>query len=174
MGKDIFTALDPGHLFINRAILSYFQLTFNKSVVQLSINIRTGFVMDIVIDTSALLAVIIAEPEREKIVKLTTGHTLIGPGSIPWEIGNAFSAMLKQHRLQLTAAQEGLGIFQSIPLRLVKIDFNNAIAIAHQVKMYAYDAYFLDCAVRCMAPLLTLDQALKRAAIRLGIKIMEA
>ena len=52
--------------------------------------------MDIVIDTSALLAVIVAEPERDKIVKLTSGHTLIGPGSISWEIGNAFSAMLKQ------------------------------------------------------------------------------
>jgi predicted nucleic acid-binding protein len=49
--------------------------------------------MDIVIDTSALIAVIVAEPERDKIIELTTGNTLIGPGSIPWEIGNAFSAM---------------------------------------------------------------------------------
>jgi len=129
--------------------------------------------MDIVIDTSALLAVIIAEPEREKIIQLTAGHTLIGPGSIPWEIGNAFSAMLKQQRLGLNSAQEGLSIFQSIPLRLVKVDFSNAISIAHQVKMYAYDTYFLDCAVRCAAPFLTLDQALRRAAIKLGIKIME-
>ena len=43
--------------------------------------------MDIVIDTSALIAVIVDEPERNKIIKLTTGNTLIGPGSIPWEIG---------------------------------------------------------------------------------------
>jgi hypothetical protein len=50
--------------------------------------------MDIVIDTSALLAVIVAEPERNRIVESTSGHTLIGPGSIPWEIGNAFSAMI--------------------------------------------------------------------------------
>ncbi len=44
--------------------------------------------MNIVIDTSALLAVIVAEPERDRIVELTAGHTLIGPGSIPWEIGS--------------------------------------------------------------------------------------
>ncbi len=44
--------------------------------------------MDIVIDTSALIAVIVGEPERNRIVELTTGNTLIGPGSIPWEIGN--------------------------------------------------------------------------------------
>jgi len=129
--------------------------------------------MDIVIDTSALLAVIVAEPERDRIVESTSGHTLIGPGSIPWEIGNAFSAMIKQRRLGLTEAQQGLEIFHTIPLRLVKVDLNNAISIANRIKLYAYDAYFLDCAVRHSAPLLTLDRGLKRAALKLGVKLME-
>jgi predicted nucleic acid-binding protein len=129
--------------------------------------------MDIVIDTSALLAVIVAEPERDKIVESTSGHTLIGPGSIPWEIGNAFSAMIKQRRLGLTEAQQGLKIFHTIPLRLVKVDLNNAISIANQTKLYAYDAYFLDCAIRYSVPLLTLDHSLGRAARKLGIKLME-
>jgi len=129
--------------------------------------------MDIVIDTSALLAVIVAEPERDRIIESTSGHTLIGPGSIPWEIGNAFSAMLKQRRLGLTEAQQGLAIFHTIPLRLVRIDLNNAISIANQIKLYAYDAYFLDCAVRHSAPLLTLDRGLERAALKLGVKLME-
>ncbi|MBI3000260.1 MAG: type II toxin-antitoxin system VapC family toxin [Deltaproteobacteria bacterium] len=129
--------------------------------------------MDIVIDTSALLAVIIAEPERDRIVQLTSGHTLIGPGSIPWEIGNAFSAMLKQRRLGLIETQQGLKIFDAIPLRFVRVDLNNAISIAYQTKAYAYDAYFLDCAIRHAAPLLTLDRALERAALKLGVKLME-
>ena len=129
--------------------------------------------MDIVIDTSALLAVIVAEPERDRIIESTSGHTLIGPGSIPWEIGNAFSAMIRQRRLGLTEAQHGLEIFHTIPLRLVRIDLNNAISIANQIKLYAYDAYFLDCAVRHSAPLLTLDRALERAALKLGVKLME-
>ena len=129
--------------------------------------------MDIVIDTSALLAVIVAEPERDRIIESTSGHTLIGPGSIPWEIGNAFSAMIKQHRLGLAEAQHGLEIFHTIPLRLVRIDLNNAISIANQIKLYAYDAYFLDCAVRHSAPLLTLDRGLERAALKLGVKLME-
>jgi len=129
--------------------------------------------MEIVIDTSALLAVIIAEPERDRIVELTSGHSLIGPGSIPWEIGNAFSAMLRQHRLGLAEAQQGLKIFHAIPLRFVRMDLNTAISIANQTKTYAYDAYFLDCAVRHTAPLLTLDRGLGRAALKLGIKLME-
>ena len=44
--------------------------------------------MDIVIDTSALIAVIVDEPERSKIIELTTGNTLIGPGSIPCPDGH--------------------------------------------------------------------------------------
>ena len=129
--------------------------------------------MDIVIDTSALLAVIVAERERDRIVASTSGHTLIGPGSIPWEIGNAFSAMIKQRRLGLTEAQQGLEIFHTIPLRLVRVDLNNAISIANQIKLYASDAYFLDCAVRHSAPLLTVDRGLERAALKLGVKLVE-
>jgi len=81
--------------------------------------------------------------------------------------------MMKQRRLGLAEAQRGLKIFHAIPLRLVRVDLNNAMSIANQTKTYAYDAYFLDCAVRQTAPLLTLDRALQRAAKKLGVKVME-
>jgi len=129
--------------------------------------------MDIVIDTSALIAVIVGEPERKRIVEFTTGNTLIGPGSIPWEIGNAFSAMFEQDRLTLDEAQKGLAIFASIPLRYVEPDFVNTLKISKQSKMYAYDAYFLDCAIRHKAPLLTLDRKLKASAQNLNVETME-
>jgi len=129
--------------------------------------------MDVVIDTSALIAVIVGAPERNRIVEFTTGNTLVGPGSIPWEIGNAFSAMFKQSKLTLEEAQKGLIIFDSIPLRYIKPDFVNALKISKQANMYAYDAYFLDCAIRHKAPLLTLDLKLKTAAQNLNIETME-
>jgi predicted nucleic acid-binding protein len=129
--------------------------------------------MDVVIDTSALIAVIVGEPERRRIIEFTTGNTLIGPGSIPWEIGNAFSAMFKQNRLTLDEARKGLVIFDSIPLRYIKPDFFNALKISKKANMYAYDAYFLDSAIRHKAPLLTLDRKLKRAAQDINVEIME-
>ena len=129
--------------------------------------------MDVVIDTSALIAVIVGEPERNRIVEFTTGNTLIGPGSIPWEIGNTFSAMFKQSKLTFDEAKKGLVIFDSIPLRYIKPDFVNALKISKQANMYAYDAYFLDCAIRYKAPLLTLDQKLKKAAQNLKVETME-
>ena len=128
--------------------------------------------MNIVIDTSAIIAVIVAEPERDAIIAATSGHTLIGPGSIPWEIGNAFSAMIKQHRIGVSDAQRGLEILDSTPLQYVNVDMANVLSIAAQVNAYAYDAYLLDCALRHAAPLLTLDRTLKRAADALGINLV--
>jgi len=129
--------------------------------------------MDIVIDTSALIAVIVNEPERNKIIELTKGNTLIGPGSIPWEIGNAFSAIFKRNRLDLEEAKRGLEIFKNIPIRYIDPDFANAVSISKQSDMYAYDAYFLDCALRQKAPILTLDSRLKKTAQSLRISILE-
>jgi predicted nucleic acid-binding protein len=129
--------------------------------------------MDIVIDTSAIVAVIIDEPERNQIIKLTTGNTLIGPGSIPWEIGNAFSAMFKRNRVTLVEAKKGLAIFESIQIRYIRPDFVNAMKISHQTNLYAYDAYFLDCAIRHNAPLLTLDTKLMAAAKNMNVAILE-
>lgn len=129
--------------------------------------------MDIVIDTSALIAVIVGEPERNRIIKATTSNTLIGPGSIPWEICNAFSVMFKQKRLTLDEAKKGLSIFESIPIRYIESDFMETLKLSKKSNNYAYDAYFLDCAIRYKAPLLTLDQKLKLSAQNLNIEIVE-
>jgi predicted nucleic acid-binding protein len=129
--------------------------------------------MDIVIDTSALIAVLVGEPERDKIVELTSQYSLIGPGCISWEVGNAFSAMLKQRRLRLADAQRAMTIFESIRLRYVPVDMGNALCLADKTDMYAYDAYFLDCASRHSAPLLTLDRPLRLAAMKIGLDLVE-
>ena len=128
--------------------------------------------MDIVIDTSAIIAVLVAEPEREAIVSATKGHALVGPGSIPWEVGNAFTAMIKQRRIEVAEAQRGLEIFRSIPIRYAEVDLVNVVSIAAAFNIYAYDAYFLGCATRCGAPLLTLDRSLRRVADGIGLRLV--
>ena len=128
--------------------------------------------MDIVIDTSAIIAVLVAEPEREAIVSATKGHALVGPGSIPWEVGNAFTAMIKQCRIEIAGAQRGLEIFRSIPIRYAEVDLVNVVSIAAAFNIYAYDAYFLECATRCGAPLLTLDRSLRRVADGIGLRLV--
>ncbi|MEE4241432.1 MAG: type II toxin-antitoxin system VapC family toxin [Desulfopila sp.] len=129
--------------------------------------------MELVIDTSALIAVIVAEPEREAIIEITKGNTLIGPGSIPWEIGNAFSAMFKQNRVSMKEADKGIKIFNTIPIRYIETDFSKILYLSKENDMYAYDAYFLDCAIRHKAPLLTLDKKLRIIAENLNIQTLE-
>ncbi|HOW83480.1 MAG TPA: type II toxin-antitoxin system VapC family toxin [Spirochaetota bacterium] len=129
--------------------------------------------MNITIDTSALMAVIAGEPERNRIIELTAGNTLIGPGSIPWEIGNAFSAMFKQNRITFKEAQRGLSIFNSIPIRYVETDLTSALKLSKTENIYAYDSYMLDCAIQYKSPLLTLDKKLESAARRMKIAILE-
>ena len=129
--------------------------------------------MDIVIDTSAILAVILDEPERPQIIEMVSESSLVGPGSIPWEIGNAFSAMLKKKRLELTAAIKGIDIFKHIRIRLITPDYSNVMKICFDHGIYAYDAYFLDCSLRFHAPLLTLDKKLKKTAEAMNIVVLE-
>jgi predicted nucleic acid-binding protein len=128
--------------------------------------------MELVIDTSALIAVIVAEPERDSIIEITKGNTLIGPGSIPWEIGNAFSAMFKQNRVSMKEAEKGIEIFNTIPIRYIEPDFSKILYLSKENNMYAYDAYFLDCAIRHKAPLLTLDKKLRIIAENLNIETL--
>jgi predicted nucleic acid-binding protein len=58
-------------------------------------------------------------------------------------------------------------------VQYVKPDFSHALTLAHQAGMYAYDAYFLDCAIRYNAPLLTLDRILKIAARKFNVAAWE-
>lgn len=129
--------------------------------------------MDIVIDTSALVAVVIAKHEPNRIIEITMGSTLIRPGSIPWEVGTAFSAMFKRKSLSLEEAKKGLAIFKRIPIRYINPDFSMALKLSMQTDIYAYDAYFLDCAIRYKTPLLTLDRRLQASAHLLNIETIE-
>jgi predicted nucleic acid-binding protein len=55
----------------------------------------------------------------------------------------------------------------------IHVGMASALSLAHRIGIYAYDAYFLECAVRHSAPLLTLDRGLKRAAKTLGLTLLE-
>ena len=81
--------------------------------------------------------------------------------------------MFKQKRLTIQEAEKGIAIFKSIPLRYIEPDFINSLKISKKTDMYAYDAYFLDCALRYNAPLLTLDKKLEAMANKLNIQTLE-
>ena len=129
--------------------------------------------MQIIIDTSAIIAVLLNEASKPAIIQATQKIDLLAPSSIHWEIANAFSAMFKRNRLNLDEALTAIAIYQQIPIRYVEIELAESLRIAEELSIYAYDAYLLRSAVKYNLPLLTLDQGLIEQAERLGIKVIE-
>lgn len=129
--------------------------------------------MPAVIDTSALLAVLVGESERVALIAATIGVELLAPASVHWEVGNALSALLKRKRITLPQAQRALDAYAAIPIRFLDVDLALALGIAAEHKLYAYDAYLLTCALAQRARLLTLDRGLQRAAVAAGVQLIE-
>ena len=129
--------------------------------------------MQIVVDTSAIIAVLVNEASKSAIIEATQKADLLAPASVHWEIANAFSAMFKQERLNLEDALTAIVIYRQIPIRYVEVELEEALRIADELHIYAYDAYLLRCAEKYRVPLLTLDQGLIEQAERLGVEVIE-
>lgn len=126
-----------------------------------------------VIDTSALLAVLLEEPERPALIGATAGAVLMAPASLPWEVGNALVAAVRRRRLTPSEARQAWSAFESVPVRLAEVDIGRAVAAALELDVYAYDAYMLELARERGVPLLTLDQRLRAAATARGVSLVE-
>ncbi len=129
---------------------------------------------DLVVDTSTVIAVIANEPEKPLLIAKTQGYDLIAPRSLYWEIGNAFSAMLKRGRITLEQAAMAVEMYGQISVDLVDVDLEQALEIVDRHKVYAYDAYMIVCALNRSCPLLTLDGGLVYAAKAAGVEVWEA
>ena len=128
----------------------------------------------VVVDASVLLAVLTNEPHKEAIVRLTTGVRVIAPGSIHWEIGNACSAMFKRRRITLDQALAAVDAYSRIPIHWSEVDLKTVLKLAHELNIYAYDAYVIECARTYACPLITLDKGLSDAARRANVDVLEA
>jgi predicted nucleic acid-binding protein len=127
----------------------------------------------LVIDTSALLAVLLNEPTRPALIQVTEGHSLVGAPSLPWEVGNALIAGVRRKRLSAAALRQVWASYRRVPVRLAEVDAANALEMAIELQMYAYDAYVLETARTERLRLLTLDRGMERAARQLGVRIVE-
>jgi predicted nucleic acid-binding protein len=128
--------------------------------------------MDIVVDASIIIAVIVNESSKPAIVQATQTADLIAPASIHWEIGNAFSAMFKRNRISLDESLKAVEIYKQIPIRFVEVELEEALSIAKQWNIYAYDAYLLRCAQKYTTVLLSLDETLLTIAEQCKVKVI--
>jgi predicted nucleic acid-binding protein len=128
--------------------------------------------MKIVVDTNTFLAVAMNEPEKAWLIEVTSGHKLVAPDVLPFEIGNALSSLVRRD----VVAEKHLAVVWDaaarIPVELQSVDIRAALLLAGHFRIYAYDAYFLQCALDTKTPLLSLDRGMQRVAKELNIDVL--
>jgi len=129
--------------------------------------------MDILLDASAIMAVILNEPNRDKVINQTENAILLSPEVISFEIGNALINLYKKHKITEEKLLEAYKSYASIPIRIIKVDIEKALKIACKYKIYAYDAYYLEIAHRLKLPLITFDELMKKVGLDLKINVLE-
>ena len=128
--------------------------------------------MDILLDASAIMAVILNEQNRGKVIKLTENAALLSPEAISFEIGNALINLFKKRKITEEKLLEAYKTYISIPIRSIKVNIEKALSIACKYNIYAYDAYYLEAAYRLKLPLITFDILMRKTGLALGINIL--
>ncbi|MCL2412437.1 MAG: type II toxin-antitoxin system VapC family toxin [Treponema sp.] len=127
--------------------------------------------MNILLDASAVMAIILNEPNRDKVIKLTKNTIILAPEVISFEIGNALVNLFRRSKITGEELLEAYRNYMLIPLRTVKVDIVKALKIACKYKIYAYDAYYLEIAYRQKLSLVTFDESMKKVGENLKITI---
>jgi predicted nucleic acid-binding protein len=97
--------------------------------------------MTILLDASAVMDVILNEPNRDLVIKLTNNALLVSPEVMPFEIGNALVNLYKRQKLSTEKVLEAFGNFTLMPLKLIKVHIEKALQTACTYNIYSYDAY---------------------------------
>jgi predicted nucleic acid-binding protein len=127
----------------------------------------------VTVDASVVMAVVLNEPARSRLIELTAGAELISAPTLPWEVGNAFSAMLRRRRIDLPTVEAAMDAVDAIGVRLVGGSVRPSVELAARHDIYAYDAYVVECARRYRTPLLSLDRRQCEVARAEGVRTIE-
>ena len=134
----------------------------------------------IVIDASVALAWCFpdeASDYADGVLVALEGRTAVVPAIWQAEITNALLVGERRKRIRQPEVRRFVELLNGLSILEDGQPFadamNNILPLAREYDLSAYDAAYLDVAVRHRAPLATLDGALQKAARAAGIKIFE-
>jgi predicted nucleic acid-binding protein len=129
--------------------------------------------MEVLLDASAIMAVIADEPESEIVINCTKNAIIVSPNMLSFEIANALTKMMKKKIIDTQEKMIDLiKNFKKIPIKIVEVDLEKSLEIAWKYKIYAYDAYYLETSKRLNLPLLTFDGGMKRIGKEIGLTVL--
>jgi len=116
-----------------------------------------------VIDTSALAALVFAEPSGDAVAARLRCGRLVAPTLLAYEMTSVCLAKIRANPAQRSLLLDAFAAWTEIGLDLVEVDHQRALPAAEQFALSSYDVSFLWLAHRLGAELVTLDRRLARA-----------
>jgi len=115
-----------------------------------------------VVDTSAVAAVLFDEPEAAPVVASASGP-LVAPGLLRYELANVCEAKLRKDPKQAKLTLQRYRLVSSLDIEFIEPDWDALPLLAREWGLTAYDAAYLQLALKRKAPLVTLDARLAHA-----------
>jgi predicted nucleic acid-binding protein len=120
-----------------------------------------------VIDASALVAVLFAEPSAQSVAERIRGCSLIAPKLLDFEILNTCLSKIRRQPALRSGLIAAYAARASIRIDIVDVDYGEVLALAEQTGLTAYDASYLYLARINAVELVRLDRQLAQAAEKL-------
>lgn len=120
----------------------------------------------VVVDASALAAVLFDEPAGAAMVDRLVDHELHVPALFYFELTNIACFKARMRPADRSAFEASLQDGLAYPISVDAVDFLEVMGLAVQTKLNAYDASYLWLARRLDVPLVTLDKRLAAHATR--------
>ncbi len=121
----------------------------------------------LVVDASAVAALIFAEPGAEAVAERLRGGDLAAPALLPYEVANVAAAKLRRRLVREAHAEAAIALFGRLEVTLYQVAAPELFRVAGRTGLTAYDASYLSVARALRADLVTLDVKLERAFRRM-------
>lgn len=112
-----------------------------------------------VVDASAVAAVLFDELEAAPIVASVAGR-LVAPALLRYELASVCTTKLIRHPERAPQIDARWQLLDSLTIDYIEPDWSSLPRLAHRWSLSAYDAAYLQTALRLKARLVTLDRRL--------------
>jgi len=136
---------------------------------------------ELVLDASVALAWCFEDettPATQKVLQILAVEAASVPAIWPVEVANVLALAERRRRITPAESAEFIGRLEGLAIEVdsgtLSRAFTRILDLAREERLTAYDAAYLELAMRLGVPLATTDGPLSAAAMRLGVTVVGA
>ncbi len=119
-----------------------------------------------VVDSSAVAALVFAEPRADEAAKAMGSVSLVAPSLLRYELASVCLKKISAYPEQRSELLKALDLAERLEIREVDVPTAGAVALAEETGLTVYDSAYLWLARELLADLVTFDVELQKAARR--------